>query len=294
MDIGYICEFVILAETCNYMEAADQLFISQSSLSRHIKTLEEELGVSLFNRNTRKVTLSSFGALFLPYAQRIAAIRYAYESALSSALNAEHGNVRIGTIPVMAQYRITDLITRFRKENPNFTIDVIEGDSLALVKQLRSGQCDLAFLREGDSADDEFNKIHYGTDTLCAIMSRNHPLARKDFIYIEDLRNEPLMLLGKDTFMYSLCMKACAAADFTPNVVLTNHRASNLLDLAQKELGIALLTKRPILPLMTDELVAIEIEPRIITHINIAYPKDKPLSAGAKHFISMVGTLQLK
>lgn len=291
MDIQYICEFVTLAETCNYLEAADHLYISQSSLSRHIKALEDELGVSLFDRSTRRVSLSSFGALFLPYAQRIAATRYEYESALNNALNAEHGNVRIGSIPVMVQYQITDLISRFRKEHPSFTIDIIEGDSLVLVKQLRSGQCDLAFLREEGPADDEFNKLHYATDTLCAIMSRRHPFARRDFVYMKDLRNEPLMLLGKDTFMYSLCMRACADAGFTPNVVLTNHRASNLLDLVRKEVGIALLTRRPILPMLSDDLTAIEVEPRIITNINIAYPKDKPLSSGARHFINMAGAM---
>lgn len=289
MEIGYIGEFVILAETCNYMEAADQLFISQSSLSRHTKALEEELGVSLFDRSTRKVSLTSFGALLLPYAQRIAATRYEFDAALKNALNAEHGNIRIGTIPVMAQYQITDLISRFRKENPSFSLDIIEGDSLQLTKQLRSGQCDLAFLREGDMGDDEFNKIHYTTDTLCAFMSKNHPFAKRDFVRIEHLRNEPLMLLGKDTFMYSLCVKACTNAGFTPNVVLTNHRAANLLDLARKEVGIALLTKRPALPLVTDDLVSVEIEPRIITNINLAFPKDRPLSAGAKRFIGMVG-----
>ena len=66
MDLNYIREFVVLANTCNYMEAAEQLFISQSALSRHIKNLEEELGVSLFDRSTRSVTLNAFGMLFLP------------------------------------------------------------------------------------------------------------------------------------------------------------------------------------------------------------------------------------
>lgn len=66
MEIEYICEFVVLAETCNYMEAADRLFVSQSALSRHIKALEEDLQVQLFDRSTRKVSLSPFGSLFLP------------------------------------------------------------------------------------------------------------------------------------------------------------------------------------------------------------------------------------
>ena len=129
MDLNYIREFVVLANTCNYMEAAEQLFISQSALSRHIKNLEEELGVSLFDRSTRSVTLNAFGMLFLPYARQMAALHHEYATALGNALNAEHGNIRIGSIPMMSHYGITDVMVRFRKENPRFTLDVIEGDS---------------------------------------------------------------------------------------------------------------------------------------------------------------------
>ena len=96
------------------------------------------------------------------------------------------------------------------------------------------------------------------------------------------------MLLSKNTFMYSLCMEACKSAGFTPNVVLTTHRASNMLDLVRKKMGIALLTKRPTLPLLTDDIVAIDIEPRIITNINLAYPKNQTLGVGARRFIDLV------
>ena len=185
MEIEYICEFVVLAETCNYMEAADRLFVSQSALSRHIKALEEELHVQLFDRSTRKVSLSPFGSLFLSYARQIASTRYAYEAAISGALKAEHGNIRIGSIPVMSQYRITDLIMRFRQENPGFSMDIIEGDTLELTRMLRSGQCDLAFLREGETNTGEFNIIHHDTDQLTAFMHRDHPFADRQFIRIE-------------------------------------------------------------------------------------------------------------
>ncbi|MGN1368834.1 MAG: LysR family transcriptional regulator, partial [Aristaeellaceae bacterium] len=196
MDIEYICEFVILSETCNYMEAADQLFISQSALSRHIKTLEESLGVQLLDRSTRKVSLSRFGMLFLPYARQILATRYEYETAISTALKAAHGNIRIGAIPVMSHYHITDLILRFQKENPGISLDLIEGDTTDLTRMLRSGQCDIAFVREGEDSTDEFNIIHHDTDQLAAFLRKDHPFASRQFIRIEHLRTEPLMLLS--------------------------------------------------------------------------------------------------
>ena len=288
MEIAYICEFVTLAETCNYMEAADQLFISQSALSRHIKTLEEELGAQLFDRSTRRVFLSRFGTLFLPYARQITAVKYEYEAAIAAAQKAEHGNIRVGTIPAMSQYRITDLLVSFQKSNSGFSLDVVEADTLDLTRMLRSGQCDLAFIREGEVDTQEFNIIHYDTDQLTAFVRKDHPFAEQPFIRIEQLNGEPLMLLSKNTFMYSLCLDSCKKAGFNPNVVLTTRRATNMLDLVRKGMGVALLSRRPTRPLMTDDIVAVDIEPRIITNINLAYPKNQQLSAGAKRFIELV------
>ena len=290
MDLNYIREFVVLANTCNYMEAAEQLFISQSALSRHIKNLEEELGVSLFDRSTRSVTLNAFGMLFLPYARQMAALHHEYTTALGNALNAEHDNIRIGSIPMMSHYGITDVMVRFRKENPRFTLDVIEGDSNQLTKMLRSNQCSLAFIREWDDLDNEFNKVRFTTDNLGAFLPKSHPLAREKVLHLDQLKGEPLILLGKDTFMYSLCMQSCKNAGFVPNVVFTGYRAENIVDLVCKGMGIALLTKKPTRPLMNDALVVLDIEPRIVTPISLAYSKTHPLDVGSKHFLELVRT----
>lgn len=155
---------------------------------------------------------------------------------------------------------------------------------------LRSGQCNLAFLREGETNTGDLSTIRHDADQLTAFMHRDHPFAGRQFICIEYLKNEPLMLLSKNTFMYSLCMDACKNAGFVPNVVLTTHRASDMLDLVRKKMGIALLTRRPTLPLLTEDIVAIDIEPRIITSINLACPKNQTLSVGARRFINLVNT----
>lgn len=81
MEIGYFREFVVLAETQNYWAASERLFIGQSSLSKHIKTLEKQLGAPLFDRTSRKVALTEFGRLMLPYAKAVASLQFEYETA---------------------------------------------------------------------------------------------------------------------------------------------------------------------------------------------------------------------
>ena len=99
MEINYLKEFVVLAQTGNFMEAAEMLYVSQSTLSKHIKSIEVELGVSLFDRTTRKVTISKYGQLLLPYAQQIAELQEMYISALRTSLENEQETLTLGRHP---------------------------------------------------------------------------------------------------------------------------------------------------------------------------------------------------
>lgn len=291
MEVDYAREFVVLAETRNFMETADKLFISQSTLSRHIKTLEMELGASLFDRSTRKVELSRYGRLFLPYAKEYARIQYECSTAFYNELREVNGSVTVGSIPAMAQYKITNILAQFQKENTSFTLNIVEADSLKLFDMLRSLECDFAFIRESDDSSNEFNKLPFTTDSMVAILPLGHPLSSVSSLKIDSLRNEPLLLLGKDTFMYSLCMNVCRAAGFEPKVTFTAHRAENIIDLVSKGMGTALLMKKGAVYFANPKTVIVDIEPRISTAISLAYRKDKNMSLAATHFLNLVKTI---
>jgi len=292
MEIDYVREFIVLAETGSFSEAAEKLFISQSSLTRHIKSLEESLGTAVFDRSTRKVSLNHFGHLFLHYAKEIDRIHYEYTTAFYNELQGVHGYVRVGSIPIMIPYRITDVLARFQRENSAFSLEVIEADSNQLVKMLRSGQCDFAFIRESDDSDNEFNKLPYASDTLVALMPEHHYLADSASIRLSQLSHESLLLLAKDTFMYSLCLSECRKAGFEPRVAFTGHRAENILDLVSKGLGVALLMQKSSQSLMIPGVVTVKIEPDIRSNINLAYSKITTMSAAANHFFNLVKTFE--
>lgn len=147
MEIGYLNEFIKLAETGNYLEAADALYISQSTLSRHIQNIENDLGVQLFNRTTRRVELNEFGKTFLPYAKQITSLRTDYTHALSNQIKHQKNNITIGCIPTMTQYYISEILSRFQKEHPDLMLNIIGADSTRLAGLLKTDQCDFAFMR---------------------------------------------------------------------------------------------------------------------------------------------------
>jgi LysR family transcriptional activator of glutamate synthase operon len=176
MEIDYWREFVVLAETGNFLEAADTLYIAQSTLSKHIKKIESELGVPLFDRTTRQVRISKYGQLLLPYAQQIAEIQDQYTTALQNSLAVDRERLTLGSIPALAQYKITDLVVDYKQAYPQSTLDVVQAGSEELREMLRQQKCELAFIRDTDEQiDDDLVRIPYAVDTMVAVLPATHP-----------------------------------------------------------------------------------------------------------------------
>lgn len=291
LELDYIREFVTLAETGSFQEAADLLFVAQSSLSRHIKTLEESLDVSLFDRTTRKVSLNRYGKLLLPYAKEMLRIQYDMTTAFANERHEIQGTVTVGSIPMMKPYHITDVIAQFQKENKSYNIDIIEADSIQLIEMLRGEKCDFAFIRETDDSDNEFNKLAFAEDRLSLVVHRSHPLASRQTVSIAQLRDEPLLLIGKDSTMYKLCIRICHAAGFEPRIVFTGRRADNIIDLVSKEMGVALLMETPASSLINDSVRMLQVNPTVTTKISLAYHKTHKMNSAAMHFLDLVKSL---
>ncbi len=291
MDIDYIHEFVVLAGTGNYMEAADRLFLTQSSLTRHIQKLEADLGVTLFDRTTRRIELNQYGRLFLPYAEQIALLQKDYTTAFCNELNRERGTIRIGAIPVMAQYHITDILAHFQQENRNYMLDIQEADSLQLIQMLREERIDFAVIRESDDASSSFRKIPITQDTLAALMPKNHPLAGSEHIELKQLYRDSFLLLGRDTFMYSLCVRECRTAGFEPHIAFTSNRVDNIIGLVSKGMGVGLLTKRPVMSANHSDIAVVDVLPAITTTISLAYLPDKKLTAPQQQLVRLFESL---
>lgn len=287
MEIRFVREFVSLAETESYFETAEQLFVTTSSLSRHIKTLEGEIGVTLFDRTTRKVSLNRYGRLFLPFAKELIRVDDECTKAFSEAQRDVQNTVTVGSIPMMKAYRITDLLAEYQHGNKTTMVNVVEGDSYTLVPMLRNEEIDFAFLRDRDDAENEFEKIPFAEDSLCAVFPASHPLAGKKEVRIEQLKDESLLLIGKDAFMYKLCTELCRDAGFQPKVRFTSHRAENLIDMVSQGMGVALLMRKPIELMITENIRLVDVTPRVKTRIFLSRLPGHKLNMHEKKFMEL-------
>ena len=273
MDIEKCREYIVLAKTKNFLEASEQLDIAQSSLSKHMKSLEAELGVTLLNRTTRKVSLSPAGSVFLPYAERLVRTANEARNVLADQKRHKRRTVRIGSIPIMAPYGITGLLSDFDRDNPGICLKITEGDSEYLKDQLRKGNLDLAFIRdwnhavEKDDADSDLVSISYDTDELVAVLPLTHPLAGSTKIDLAEISHEEFLLLPEDSVMHALILDACAEAGFVPREVYNGSRAQNIIDLVSREMGVSLLMRKPAASLCTGLAAIVDVNPTFETRI---------------------------
>ncbi len=287
MEINYLREFVVLAQTCNFMDAAEILYSSQSALSKHIKSIETELGVPLFDRTTRKVQISKYGQLLLPYAKQIADLQDKYNAILQSSIETDREILTLGCIKALAQYNITDILVNFKRSQSSATINLLQGSTEDLKEMLRQKKCELAFIRQSNEVDDDLVKIPYATDTLVVVLPPAHPLARKHSIQLQMLANEDFLLLEKQSYQHKLIMRICRQGGFEPKVAFTDERIENLIELVIEGMGVAVLMKQLALYLASPKIAIVDIIPTVSTQICLCYLKDAELSSAARCFLEL-------
>ncbi|MGI6051596.1 MAG: LysR family transcriptional regulator [Bilifractor sp.] len=284
MNLTYLREFSTLAETMNFWEASEQLYMNESTLSKHIRAMERELGVQLFDRNTRNVRLTRYGKVLLPYAREISRLEIRYQAELGAAARSEHGTVTVGCIPAIPQYGITDFLLGFRTMYPQYDVCLLEADSHDLPRLLRERRCDIAILRESGSEPDLVAEP-FIRDYLTAVFPAGHPLAEKESISAAELRDERIATLPAETYIYDRILGACAAAGVTPNIVFTSHHIDAILDMVVKGGCTALLMDRHVPSAENNTPYrAVRIVPLVTTEILICRRKEENISPAGDAF----------
>ena len=132
MDLNYLWEFSVVAEMLNFSLAADALYTTQSTLSKHIASMEKELNVKLFRRSTRSVSLTTAGESLLPVAKEITAAYSGFQKQLYQQEARKKATICILSIPILAQYNIINTFCNFQTLHPGIELKVEEQESVSI------------------------------------------------------------------------------------------------------------------------------------------------------------------
>ncbi len=180
----------VVAKHLNYTEAAEQLHMTQPSLSKIVKTLEKNLGAELFYRNTRKVELTRAGELFL---DRTIDLLNEWDDLVKETqlvARGQHGMIRIGFLPYAYADIMPAIIHKFRETNPDVVVRLIDGEENRLEKQLKNGELDIAFVSDwGTYFSEQFVRRTVFEEDYYAVVSSSHPLAGQEYVTFDMLKH---------------------------------------------------------------------------------------------------------
>lgn len=192
MDGRQLEYFVAVAEELNFTRAAVKLFAAQSTVSAGIRSLENELGATLFDRSTKVISLTAAGSSLLPEAR--GAIEALDRVRSSVALDSEgvHGRLRIGTFIALDAVRLPEILGEFHQRHPHVDIQLIASPSgsTGLSDEVRHGRADVAFTGLPLSDLASFNVLEVARSPFVAILPHTHPLAARTEVRLGDLVTE--------------------------------------------------------------------------------------------------------
>lgn len=190
--------FVAVAELGNFQRAADKLHLTQPGLSRRIQKLEQTLGVELFQRTTRSVSLTGVGRHFLPMARQQIAQLETMLSSVQEIAEKRFGKIRLSSLPTVVSRLLPDVLRRYAQKYPKVGVQIFDGNHDFVVGQVRAGVAEFGISMEpGDDEDISFEPLL--TDVYVLAAAEDGPLGGADVITLEDLRSTKLIIGGRDS-----------------------------------------------------------------------------------------------
>lgn len=219
MDIFQLKCFISAASIGNFTLAAAENNISQSSFSKQIMNLEDEVGSQLFLRSKRSIVLTPAGEQFVEYAHKMLSVYDEMINGMESFSTFQTFPVSVFSIPVILPYSLEKVIFRINKEYPDLVFSIHEmAESSYVLQALRREECDFAVMRS-DFLDHNIYDIYpVVEDRLAAVLPKKHPLATKDKISLRELKNEQFVMPPRNTDLRTISETACIRAGFLPNI----------------------------------------------------------------------------
>lgn len=292
MDLHRFAIFVAVADTGNFSRAAEQMLLTQSTISQHIAALESELGIRLFDRTGRGAELTDGGRLFNQHVRQILDECDELRQTMARFLGMEDTQLTVGASNIPANYLIPGLLPILSNRHPGIKLNVIAGDSRQIIEQLLGGEVALAVVgnRFGDEA---VTYSPLASDTLLFVIGVGHPWQGRDVVGLAELASTSLVGRESGSGTGRSTEKALQAAGFDVarlHIVARLGSNESVKQAVIKGYGAAFLSSLSIQrELASGELIALNVEGvSIVRRFWLATRRGRTLSPAAQTFARLL------
>ncbi|HWF74951.1 MAG TPA: LysR family transcriptional regulator [Solirubrobacteraceae bacterium] len=244
MELRQLHYLVALAEERHFTRAAAREHIAQPALSQQIRRLEDEVGLPLVERTTRRVALTEAGVLLVARARRILAEVDAAQTELQALRGVQSGHVTVGAMHTMGPVDVSLALAIFHERHPGVELTVRENSSEELAEMLRVDELDLAFLSVTERIESHgLGLQQLVSEELVAVLPRDHRLAGRRRIRMAELSAERFISYRDGSRLREVLVSAGRDAGFEPHVTLESNESQRIRGLVARGLGVAILPR---------------------------------------------------
>lgn len=211
MDVRHLLTFCTVVDRGSFSGAAEDLGISQPAVSAQIRSLEERLGQRLLDRNGRRVTLTEAGLVLEVHARRMVALEADLEREMGEVGARIAGRLLVGSSTGPGEVLLPRLLGAFRSEHPDVTVSLVVHDTQTICDRVLDGELELGIVG-ADRPQRGLEFAPFLRDELVVIVGKDHPLAGRRSIALEELAAEPLLMQQQGSGVRAVLEGALRAA----------------------------------------------------------------------------------
>lgn len=286
MDIHHLKYFIEVARQKSFSKAAVAAHVSQSAISKMIKDLETDLGVALFNRNSKSVQLTDAGVIFLGQAQQVVSMFNNLTTEFENEFKLEKGRILIGLPPITEATVFAQLLGEFRKKYPQIDIELYEHGSKNVELRVQEGTLDIGVVCSIPDAA-VYESFSLTNDPLKVIVHLDNPLSRLSEIDLKDLANESFVIYRDDFSLHDEIIDHCKMVGFPPRIIFETSQRELMVQTVAANLGIAFLPSKLCAELSSKSITSIPLaSPQIWHQMSVIWKKGRYLSHAAQLWLS--------
>lgn len=287
MDIRILKYFLAVAREENITKAADILHITQPTLSRQLSNLEEDLGVQLFVRGKKGISLTNEGTLFRRRASEIVELSDKARREIAEQEQLISGEISIGCGELAAVQLIPKLFMSFKQNYPNIYLDLYTGNADQIKQRIDNGLTDIGILLEPVEIEKyDFVRLNI-QENWVVLMRADSPLTEKEYISVEDLGKLPLILPNRQSIRTEIA--SWFQGDFERlNIVASSNLSTNASILVEQGVGYSLVIEGSVPFLDKSKVTYRPLYPQRKTTSVLAWKKHQPFSLAVTKFLEYI------
>jgi DNA-binding transcriptional LysR family regulator len=292
MELRQLRYLVALADERHFTRAATREHIAQPALSQQIRRLEQEVGLALVERTTRRVTITEAGRTLVARARRILSEVDAANAEMQALAGVRAGRVTVGTMHTMGPVDVSLALAVFHERHPGVELTVREQSSEELAEMLRDDVLDLAFLSVTDRMESHELGLHQlVSEELVVILPGDHSLAGEGEVRMVDLADEHFIAYREGARLRELLTFAARHAGFEAQVKLESNESERIRRMVARHMGVAILPRSDAEGPGAEVAVAALTDPALRRDITLAWREGRRLGPAAAEFRALATEL---